>query len=144
MLKWIKKAFEAYLTRLIDRQMRRLLDAGDYESVLRYATTMCQKRPNNATALYRRALALLWLGRDQEALDIANQVERLRAHGILRISDSWVTVFEEIKCGALSGLEQYETLYDCSLKCLERHPGMIPISSFQLLGHGKWTIVKHG
>jgi tetratricopeptide (TPR) repeat protein len=119
--------------RFIERELRKLIIAGDYEAVLRYATTMCEKRENHATALYWRATALLWLRRYQEVLEIADRVETLHAEGVLKLNDEWLIVFHEFKCHALSALEEYQSLLDYSSECLERHPGTVSLASYQLL-----------
>lgn len=133
MLKWLSNTLEAWLTRFINREMTKLVEVGDYDAVLQHATTMCQKRANNATALYWRATALIWLERFQEVLDIANGVETLQAEGVLKLTDEWIIVFEKFKCHALNGLEQYDALYEFASKCLERHPGTVSLASFQLI-----------
>jgi len=133
MLKWLNKEIVAYTWRYIELVLQKLLDAGDYEFVLRHATQLCQRRENHFGAQYWRALALLWLERYQEALDIVDRLERLQAERVIKMPDAWVMVFEEIQCGALSGLKQYEALHDFSSRCLERHPGSVPLASFQLL-----------
>jgi len=133
MFRWLHKTIVAYAWRYIERHLRKLLDAGDYESVLRHATQLCQKRENHFGAQYWRALALLWLERHREALDIVDRLERLHAEGVIKMPEAWLIGFEEIKCGALSGLKQYEALHDFSSRCLERHPDSVPVASFQLL-----------
>ncbi|MCI0359904.1 MAG: hypothetical protein L0211_15615 [Planctomycetaceae bacterium] len=129
MLNWLRSKFVAYLWRYIERQLRKLLETGDYETVLK----ICQKRENDVRAQYWQALALLWLERYQEALDIADRLERLQAAGAVNLKDGWIVAFAEIKCGALSGLTQHEALHEFSSRCLERHPGNIPLTSFQIL-----------
>ena len=133
MLNWVKKTIAACVWRYIDRQMLNFFECGDYETVLRHATGICQKREDSLIGQYWRALALLWLERYQESLDVANRVEDRAAQGLIVLNEPWAVAFEKIKCGALRGLKQYDALHDFSSRCLERHAGVVPIVGFQLL-----------
>ena len=133
MLKWLKRILGAYARRYFDQQMRNFIDAGDYEAVLNHATNICRKRENDISAQHWRALALLWLEGHQEALDIVNRIERLTAEGILQLDDAWTIAYEEIKCYALNGLKQYDALHEFSSACIDRHPDIISLASFQLV-----------
>jgi hypothetical protein len=115
--------------------MGKRLNAGEYESVLRIATYLCRKRKNDVSFHHWRALGLIGLERYQEALDVVNGLESLRGKGGLSISDSWLIAFEEAKCRALYGLNQYDALRDYSSLCLSRHPVVIvlALAAYRLL-----------
>jgi tetratricopeptide (TPR) repeat protein len=133
MFRWFHKTIKRYLWRFFEREMRRLIDAGDYETALKHGTDLCRRCENNVAHQYWRAIPLLWLERYQEALDIADRLEKLKAEGRINMPEEWVIVFERVKCDALNGLNQYEALHCFSSKCLERHPGVIGLAAHQLL-----------
>jgi tetratricopeptide (TPR) repeat protein len=133
MFEWLRNILGTSARRYFSQQMEKLIVAGDYEAVLEHAIPICQKCENDISAHYWRALALSWLERFQEALDIADRFERLQDAGGIHMPDAWVTAFERVKCGALNGLHQYDALYCYSSRCLERHPRIVSHAAHQLL-----------
>jgi DNA-binding winged helix-turn-helix (wHTH) protein/Flp pilus assembly protein TadD len=105
------------------RLARVFVHAGFFEDALRHAAIALTINPSNAQALNSRAQALLWMGRDEDALDVLlsipgpvlpELVEANTAFALLRLGrreDAWrhlrqaQTKYPNDPSGTLSGIE---------------------------------------
>lgn len=131
--KWLKNKLAEYLRCFLDQGLQRSLAAGDYETVLALTARMARVLKNDVWLQHWHGLALLWLDRYQEVLEISDRMERLHAEEVVNMPDAWVIAFNELKCSALSGLEEYEELYEFTSRCLKRYPEAVSLAAFQLL-----------
>ncbi len=96
---------------------------GNYESAFELANDMLKKRPGDETSLNRKALALIYLEREEEALPILDK--------ILAQSPEDDTALNN-KSWALYNLEQYDKSYEYILKSLAIEPN----SAMEHINHG--------
>src|SRR4029453_202643 len=54
MFRGFHKTIRQYLWRFFEREMQRLIDAGDYETALRHGTNLCRRCENNVAHQYWR------------------------------------------------------------------------------------------
>lgn len=99
------------------------LEKGDYEKALEEADKMAKKQPGNVDVLNRRAMALIHLGRENEALTILD--------GILAQNPEYDDALNN-KSWALYNLEQYDESLDFILKSLEIQPN----APIEYVNHG--------
>ncbi|MBP7174586.1 MAG: tetratricopeptide repeat protein [Thermoclostridium sp.] len=100
-----------------------LIDSEDYPGALELAENMVKKSPDNAEALNNKALALVYLEREEEALVLLE--------GILRRDSRNDDALQNMSW-ALYNLEQYEKSYEFSLKSMDLRPN----SAMEITHHG--------
>lgn len=104
-----------------------LIEWGDYEKALEMATKIAEKKPRDTEALNMKALTLIYLNREQEAIPILEE--------ILTIDPEYDDALNNMSW-AYHNLGQY----DQALSFIEKSLNVLPNSEIEYVNHGNALI----
>ena len=127
MLSTIRRFAARLLRRAADNEIRRVLEAQDFDRALELLGRLPAGMRDDVTASQFRVHALIGLNRFAEAIETLNRMEGME------LSDIWRHKVDRLRWRALYGMNDYDSLSGCLSQCRSRHLHSTSFVAYELL-----------